>query len=522
MSSPNAMAPVIARSTLEIMLDALRQRDERPQDLPPALPVRPTSRGRLPSSRRSVPMNLNLENSEPRRSEDKKEARILRNDEDVVIKTSIFGSKRIAKVEKREETPFMRIPELVSYEKDAQIADVSDLPVDLSSSAAVLGKKLDCGGSIKFAVSEVAALEDSRNQTLQVVLWVQKNFRGLRARSHYQQLKAAAASLQSFVRGERARHTFQELIRRWKAAIVIQKHVRLWFARTLNDNQQKSIILLQSVIRGWLARKHFIVLLGDSSHSVLKKGEISNVIQVNLMGRPEMDPLEITKVKNSGHHQIHPSVLVEVQSQILTTEAALRQKEEENAILKQQLQDYETRWSKYELRMKSMEEHWQKQLTSLQLSLAAARKSHAPEEMTKQPGRLETSKVSHYNCSEDMISAEAHAVEGTHSKLRNSFAAPPVRTTDSVHKSVIQLLDEFDQQRHIFDNDAGSLIEMKSAKFGAKMNPYEELWKLKARFGSWKKEYKMRLRHAKTELLKLGSHEEKARKKWWCAAASKR
>ncbi|KAJ3679440.1 hypothetical protein LUZ60_017451 [Juncus effusus] len=43
------------RSQLEVMLDSLMKREEKPKDLPPALPARPPSRGRLPSARKSLP-----------------------------------------------------------------------------------------------------------------------------------------------------------------------------------------------------------------------------------------------------------------------------------------------------------------------------------------------------------------------------------------------------------------------------------------------------------------------------------
>lgn len=49
-------------------------------------------------------------------------------------------------------------------------------------------------------------------------------------------------------------------------------------------------------------------------------------------------------------------------------EAALRKKEEENATLQQRLKQYESRWSEYELKMKSMEQTWQKQLSNLQVN----------------------------------------------------------------------------------------------------------------------------------------------------------
>lgn len=53
----------LARSSLEEMLDSLRRRDEeeKPKDLPPALPARPTSRGRLPPARRSLPKSFKVD-----------------------------------------------------------------------------------------------------------------------------------------------------------------------------------------------------------------------------------------------------------------------------------------------------------------------------------------------------------------------------------------------------------------------------------------------------------------------------
>jgi hypothetical protein len=46
---------VQVKSSMEAMLDSLMRRDEKPRDVPPALPPRPPSRGRLPSARRSLP-----------------------------------------------------------------------------------------------------------------------------------------------------------------------------------------------------------------------------------------------------------------------------------------------------------------------------------------------------------------------------------------------------------------------------------------------------------------------------------
>lgn len=51
-------------------------------------------------------------------------------------------------------------------------------------------------------------------------------------------------------------------------------------------------------------------------------------------------------------------------------EAILERKEKENAALREQVQQYEARWSEYESKMKSVEEIWQKQMASLQVSFS--------------------------------------------------------------------------------------------------------------------------------------------------------
>lgn len=72
------------RSSLEEMLDSLRRRDDedKPKDLPPALPSRPASRARLLPARKSLPKNFELDAapatlvSQPSKKEEVKGARI--------------------------------------------------------------------------------------------------------------------------------------------------------------------------------------------------------------------------------------------------------------------------------------------------------------------------------------------------------------------------------------------------------------------------------------------------------------
>lgn len=66
--------------------------------------------------------------------------------------------------------------------------------------------------------------------------------------------------------------------------------------------------------------------------------------------------------------QVVPSVMGELQRKVIKAEAILGQKEQENATLLEQLQQYEARWLEYEAKMKSMEDMWQKQMASLQVS----------------------------------------------------------------------------------------------------------------------------------------------------------
>lgn len=68
----------------------------------------------------------------------------------------------------------------------------------------------------------------------------------------------------------------------------------------------------------------------------------------------------------NGHYPHQPAI-TELQGRITKAEATLRDKEEENVMLRQQLEQYERKWSEYEAKMKSMEEAWKRQLSSLQV-----------------------------------------------------------------------------------------------------------------------------------------------------------
>jgi myosin-5 len=81
---------------------------------------------------------------------------------------------------------------------------------------------------------------------------------------------------------------------------------------------------------------------------------------------------------------------------------------------------------------------------------------------------------------------------------------------------VNNLAKEFGLQKQNFDDDAKALVEVRAGQSASNMNPDEELRRLKLKFETWKKDYKVRLRETKARLHKLGHGEvDRNRRKWW-------
>ncbi|XP_059661565.1 myosin-2-like [Cornus florida] len=336
--------------------------------------------------------------------------------------------------------------------------------------------------------AQIRALENMRKQVLQGTLNVQKYFRGHRDRSHFHELKRAVLTLQSFLRGENARRNYDSLIKLRQETI----------------DEQGAVVHLQSVIRGWLARKHFSYLV-----------KLKKLHQNNTKQKPGRKIYGV-KDLSQEHIQAQPPVFAELQNRVMEAEATLGQKEEENAALREQLQQVEARWSEYEAKMKSMEEMWQKQMASLQTSLDAATKSLVADNTTCQPRRLDGSPSPYYD-SEDTVSMGVQTPGGT-TPLKFSNMASDVgagRETNGGVNAVNSLTKEFEQKKQNFEDDAKAIVEVKSGQ-SPSTNPDEELRNLKIKFNTWKKEYKVRLRETRSKLHKSGHSEaEKSRRKWW-------
>lgn len=357
-----------------------------------------------------------------------------------------------------------------------------------------------------FRTGQIGSLEDIRKRVLQSVVGLQKCYRGHKALSQFLELKAGASTLQSFIRGENARRKYASMLQNRKSHK--RKHKRS--ASKAFDEQQKAIIQLQSVIRGWLTRRHF-----DNMHV----SEDSNVESATTMKELDGKIME-SKGLPSANIMVADNVVEELQRRIERAESSLAQKEQENATLRTQLQQYEMKWSEYEAKMRTMEDSWQKQITSLQISLAAAKKSLASENGAGQAGRQEASPSPRSYDSDDLSMGPRTPGATTPTKYSNLIAEV---ANGSGLNPLNCLAKEFEQRRQVFDDDARALFDVRASQRTSGMNSYDELRRLKMRFEVWKKEYKMRLKETRAALHKLGhSDAEKHRRKWWGKFSAKK
>lgn len=156
----------------------------------------------------------------------------------------------------------------------------------------------------------------------------------------------------------------------------------------------------------------------------------------------------------------------------------------------------------------------------MQMSLAAARKSLAPDNHAGEPGRNDALASPRCYDSEDGTSMGSRT-PGASTPLKFSNLIPDIGAGKEANGSltaVNSLTKEFDQRRQTFDDDVKALVEVKVAPHPPSNNvnhhPDEDLRKLKLRFETWKKDYKSRLREAKARLQKNGDG-DKSRRKWW-------
>ncbi|KAG8377337.1 hypothetical protein BUALT_Bualt08G0022700 [Buddleja alternifolia] len=273
-------------------------------------------------------------------------------------------------------------------------------------------------------VSEVDTLENSNEKAEKGISDIQKCYRGYQVRRHYKDLRRGVVSLQSFVRGENARRHYQYRIELLKATLLVQKQTRNYFEDRQLKEQHENIGL---------------------------------------------------NAEANGRIQVPYNILVDLQKCVLSTEAKIREKNEENITLKAQLKDIDMKRQQYEERMKFMEKKWQDQLNYIQKCLAASNKNQAPEEIRFR--QFDSRQRHNQNC--DTMITE---IPNGSSKL-------------------------------IYCEDGNDVSEAGPEQVCHKLHFDEELRKLKLTFKAWKKDYKNMLREAQSAFKKLRN--SKIQKHWW-------
>ncbi|KAM7251120.1 hypothetical protein ACFE04_023003 [Oxalis oulophora] len=293
-----------------------------------------------------------------------------------------------------------------------------------------------------------------------------------------------------------------------QSIIGVQKHIRVIRSENarrkydiMANEQLSAIIYLQSVIRGCLIRKHF----NDIHNSMNSMPD--NTQQKRKHSRKNSDTKDVPQAQVQGL----PPIVAELQKRVLKAEATLGKKEQENAALREKVNQFEARWSEYEAKMKSMEEMWQKQMANLQMSPSAAGNSLDSDNNASQPRRADTS-ISPRDDSDDAYMGFATLWGSTAVKFSNGIPRPAsAREAYATSNGINNLVKEFEHQRQIFDDHAKALEKVKMGQCASNMNPDDELQQLKLRFRAWKRDYKVRLKETKARL----NNVDKGRRKWW-------
>ncbi|KAL8166178.1 hypothetical protein V2J09_007677 [Rumex salicifolius] len=353
----------------------------------------------------------------------------------------------------------------------------------------------------------VGGMENVRTRILQSAVGVQKHFRGYKARRQYHEFKKKVAALQSFIRGHISRREYTTLSNKHKQSV------------SKADDHQKAVVDLQFAIRGALAQKQLsnmqdlegLNLQGSNTEekpSKTAEAKVPSSVVAELqrqLAKAETKSETTMDWTPKENHNLHLA-LDELKRRLEKAEAIAVQKEEENAALKVQLQQYENRGSDYEVKMRSMEEMWQKQIKSLQNVLDRPGQSPSPFDFDSDDNFTPLDRTP--GATTPIKSSSNSILEANGGREANDTSHP-----------VSHLANEFEEIRQGFDKDAKALLDVNKPSD----NPENDLKRLKRRFVLWKKEYKSRLRETKVVLQKHGNGEgERKGRKWWGKKNQKR
>ncbi|KAJ0765749.1 putative myosin ATPase [Helianthus annuus] len=347
-----------------------------------------------------------------------------------------------------------------------------------------------------FFRGQVDALENLRQEVLGSTRELDNRFLGGRVLVDFHELKFGIVTLQSFIRGENARREFNVLKK--------QNH---GIALSSLDEHMTTVVHIQSVVRGWLARKHF-------NH--MQSWKKSGLDRSRSQRKSSRKHVELRDLLQENVHVL-PQNIEELQKRVVKAESLLSERELENTALREQIRQFEIRWSEYESKMKAVEEMWQSQMASLQMNLAAAKKTLGSGISDVQIGRPVDSLSPNFYDSEDTISGIQTPSQMTPVRIGNSRRGSSVVISDTIDN----LSKEFEQRKQNFDSDAKAVTNVNRGRPPSKQ--IEDYNNLKKKFEIWKKEYRNRLREAKTRLVKgvhaenggVGGGGDKQTRNWW-------
>ncbi|KAL4566850.1 hypothetical protein LXL04_030975 [Taraxacum kok-saghyz] len=331
-----------------------------------------------------------------------------------------------------------------------------------------------------FFREQVDLLENIKQEVVEGTREVENSFLGGRVLLDLHELKFGIVTLQSFVRGENARREYD----------VLKKLNKQLATSSSLDEHLTAVVHLQSVVRGWLARRYF-------NH--LQRWKKSGVDGSKNRRRSHSRNLELKE-----NIQILPQNVEELQRRVVRAESSLGERERENTALRDQIRTFEMRWSEYEIKMKAVEEMWQSQMASLQMSLAAAKKTLNSDISDITHGKPEGPPSPYYYDSEDTVSGIQTPVQIPPARIGTK---KPESNGLTVSDTLDTLSKEFEQKKQTFDNEVKSVTTDSKAGRPPSSKQIEDYKNLKKKFEIWKKEYKHRLREAKARLVKGGSSE---------------
>ncbi|KAG0471391.1 hypothetical protein HPP92_015937 [Vanilla planifolia] len=109
--------------------------------------------GRLPSAKRSLPVNFRLGSAASSTLPWEKVSE--KEEKEVVLNSGIFGNERMVKVGQPEESPYVDVSEIDKFEENGEHTEVSQSSAAFADSAIKFGENLKMGDTMNFILKKV-------------------------------------------------------------------------------------------------------------------------------------------------------------------------------------------------------------------------------------------------------------------------------------------------------------------------------------------------------------------------------